>query len=108
MNEDDTFKKQDFKDHTPFEPKRLEEERAEDKSWTITIRINDQEKAMIDKIRFVLNIESDTKALKKAAEIGLNVLQTVFGEKMLKYLSDAKRERKTDYERGYKRKTEVL
>jgi hypothetical protein len=94
----------DFKDVVPFEPKRLEEERADDKSWVISIRINESEKEMIDKLRSLLDVESDTKALKMAAEIGLNVIQSVFGAKMLKYLSDAKRERKSDYEGGYKRK----
>lgn len=93
-----------FKDTVPFEPKRSEESRSEDKSWVISLRINEQEKAMLDKLRTLLDVESDTKALKMGAEIGLNVIQSVFGEKMLKYLSDAKRERKSDYERGYKRK----
>jgi len=93
-----------FKDQKPFEPKRLEEERADDKSWVISIRINEQDQSMILKLKTLLDVESDTKALKMGAEIGLNVIQSVFGEKMLKYLSDAKRERKTDYEGGYKRK----
>ena len=87
-----------FKDQKPFEPQRLEEERAADKSWVITVRINEQEKAMIDKLREVLDVEGDSKALKKGAEIGLNVIQGVFGEKLAKYLCSGNREHKSDYE----------
>lgn len=97
-----------FKDFVPFESKRLDEEKTEDKSFVMSIRINEQERLMIEQARKLLNVESDTKALKMIAEIGLNVIQATFGEKMLRYLSDSKRERKTDYERGYKRKNDVL
>jgi hypothetical protein len=100
--------RQSFKDHVPFESKRLEEDKADDKSLVMSIRINEQERLMIEQARKLLNVESDTKALKMIAEIGLNVIQATFGEKMLRYLSDSKRERKTDYERGYKRKNDVL
>jgi hypothetical protein len=96
----------DFKDRKPFEPEKLEEERALEKSWPISVRINEQEKAMIDKLRDLLDIEGDSKALKKGAEIGLNVLLGVFGEKMIKYLCEGNRERKSDYEgRGKSKKT---
>jgi len=88
----------------PFTPTRLEEERAKDKSWTMTLRYNEPERAMIDRLRVLLNIESDTKALKKGAEIGLNVLQTVFSEQTLRYLTDGKRERMTDYSRNLPKK----
>jgi len=87
-----------FKDSKPFEPQRLEEERALDKSWPITVRINEREKAMINRIRALLDIEGDSKALKKAAEIGLNVILSTFGEEMIKYLCEGKRERKSDYD----------
>ncbi len=87
-----------FADRKLFEPQRLEEERALDKSFVITIRVNMREKAMIDRIRALLDIEGDSKALKKAAEIGLNVILSTFGEEMIKYLCSGKRERKSDYE----------
>jgi len=98
----------DFKDNVPFEPKRTEEEREEDKSWVISLRINESEKALIDKAKTILDIESDTKALKIMAKIGLNVIQNTFSEEIIKYLSSSKRERKTDYQKGYKRKIELL
>ena len=98
----------DFKDYIPFEPKRTEEEREEDKSWVISLRINENEHQLIQKAKTILDIESDTKALKILARIGLNVIQNTFSEEIVKYLSSSKRERKTDYEKGYKRKSEVL
>ena len=89
----------DFKDYKPFEPKRTEEERSEDKSVVISLRINEEEKALIEKAKKLLDIESDTKALKIMARIGLNVIQNTFSEEIVKYLSASKRERKSDYEK---------
>jgi hypothetical protein len=98
----------DFKDHVPFEPKKTEEERTEEKSWVISIRINDEENALIQKAKQILDIESDTKALKIMARVGLNVIQNTFSEETMRYLSSSKRERKTDYEKGFKKKINVL
>jgi len=87
-----------FRDKKLFESKRLDEDKVLDKSFVITLRVNDDEQAMIRKLRELLDVEADGKALKIAARVGLNVLQSVFGDKLLKYLSSTKRERKSDYE----------
>ncbi len=91
-----------FRDKRLFESKRLDEVKVLDKSFVITLRVNDDEQAMIRQLRELLDVEADGKALKIAARVGLNVLQSVFGDKLLRYLSSTKRERKSDYEKGVK------
>jgi len=80
----------------PFKPYKLEEERSKT-SIVIPVRVNIEEQAMIKAIKEGLNIHSDSKALKISARIGLDVLQSVFSGKTIKYLCSEKRERLTDY-----------
>ena len=80
----------------PFTPYKLENER-ETNSIVITIRVNKEEQTLIKQIKELLNINSDSKALKLSAKIGLNVIQNTFGNKIIKYLCKEKRERLTDY-----------
>jgi hypothetical protein len=86
---------QNFKDKKPFYRKHLE---VDDKSRVITFRINQEEDSLIQKSRELLDVEAEGKAIKICFKVGLNVLQNTFGEKLLRYLSSTKRERKSDYE----------
>ena len=81
----------------PFQSYRLPEEKINDKSMVIPVRANLQEQAMIQAIKEQLNIHSDSKALKIAARVGLDVLQQTFTPKVLSYLCKEKRERLSDY-----------
>jgi len=89
----------EFKDDKPFYRKHLEQE---DKSRVITIRVNSEEEALIKQAKLLLDVEADGKAIKICFNIGLNVLHNTFGEKLIKYLSSTKRERKSDYEKPQK------
>jgi hypothetical protein len=79
----------------PFYRKHLE---VDDKSRVITFRVNQEEEALIKQARSLLDVEADGKAIKICMRVGLSVLQNTFGEKLLRYLSSTKRERKSDYE----------
>jgi len=58
----------------PFVPYTLEEERDNSKSVVIPVRINAEERKMLNEIKLLLNINSDSKALKVSARAGLDVL----------------------------------
>lgn len=53
---------------------------------TFTVRLNDEERKMLEEIKDCLNVAQDGKALKIAARIGLNVLHNTFGRDFLRYL----------------------
>ena len=67
------------------------------KADTFTVRLNQQERAMLEEIKEDLNINSDSKALKFAAWIGKNVLHTVFSRKILRFLFDKDRNKLSDF-----------
>jgi hypothetical protein len=89
----------DFKDSKPFYRKHLEQD---ERSRVITLRVNPDEEALIKQARVLLDVEADGKAIKICFTVGLNVLQNTFGDKLLKYISSTKRERKSDYEKPQK------
>ena len=64
---------------------------------TFTVRVNAEERKMIEEIKETLNVSSDGKALKMAARIGLNVLHGTFGKDFLKYLFKKDRSKLEDY-----------
>lgn len=76
------------------------EEDKDKNSFILAVRINKEEKELIKAIKQELNINSDSKALKISARVGLNVLQATFTPKVLTYLCSEKRERLSDY-KGY-------
>ena len=78
-----------------FHDKREYEEIEKDKkkTWTMSIRINADEKEMLRQLRKMLNLDMDSTAFKVSARIGYNVLQAFFGAKILKYISDGRRRR---------------
>jgi formamidopyrimidine-DNA glycosylase len=69
---------------------RMHEKKKHD---TFTVRVNEEERLMIDSAKVLLDLESDSTTLKVLATVGLNVLNTTFSSKTLKYLTSAKRNR---------------
>lgn len=80
----------------PFTSYTLEEDKSKD-SIVIPVRVNVDERAMVKAVKELLNVNSDSKALKISARVGLDVLQRTFSGKTLKYLCKEKRERLSDY-----------
>jgi hypothetical protein len=58
----------------------------------MTIRLNDEERALLEDIKVTLDISSDGAALKLAAFKGWGVLQRTFGRDFLKWLADKDRQ----------------
>ena len=73
--------------------------KGEAKTDVFTVRMNFEERAMLEEIKEDLNINSDSKALKSAAVIGRNVLHGTFGKKLLRYLFINERQKLTDFRR---------
>lgn len=67
----------------PFRAYTLEEDRTGE---VISIRLNAEEREIINKIKETLNIKADSKALKIGAFVGLNVIHNTFTPKIAKYL----------------------
>ena len=81
----------------PFRNYTLDEDKKKEASEKFSIRLNAQERLMLDKIKEYLNIAEDSTALKISAEIGLNVLHSTFGEPILKWLFKKDRIKLQDY-----------
>jgi len=76
----------------PFRTYTLEEERKwKPKQDTMTVRLNEQERYNLMKAKKLLNIPSDSKALKFVFKVGLENLINTFGEETLAYLFNPKR-----------------
>jgi hypothetical protein len=76
----------------PFVTYTLEEERKwKPKQDTMTVRLNEQERYDLMKAKKLLNIPSDSKALKFVFNVGLEMMINMFGEKNLAYLFNPKR-----------------
>ena len=76
-----------FEANKPFYRKK----EVQDKG-VITIRLNDEERQLVEDIKATLDITSDGAALKLAAFKGWNVLQRIFGRDFLKWLCDKDRQ----------------
>jgi hypothetical protein len=74
----------------PFYRKNLKKE-GEDK-LLLTLRLNKEERAQLDDIKIVLDLNSDGGALKVAAFRGWAVLQRTLGRDFLKWLCDKERQ----------------
>ena len=81
----------------PFEPQLLEEERNP-KDDKFTCRVNDKERAMIEEVKKIFDINSDSKALKFMAVWGFNVIQGWFSPKQLRFLFKKDRVKLSDYQ----------
>jgi|TARA_R110002020_G_scaffold226568_6_gene436964 hypothetical protein len=78
----------------PFITYTLEEERKwKPKQDTMTVRLNEQERYDLMKAKKLLNIPSDSKALKFVFKVGLKTLINSFGEETLAYLFNPKRKK---------------
>lgn len=80
-----------------FEPQRLEEERAKDKSRVFAVRLNKQDEAVINELKELFDIKSESTILKLAAYQYLNVLHHGISAKYLRYLFKKDRQRLSDY-----------
>lgn len=80
----------------PFINYTLEEEKKKTKD-IFTVRVNLEERAMLEEIKEDLNIKSDSKALKISALIGKNVLQGTFSRPILRYLFKKERQKLEDF-----------
>ena len=76
-----------------FRSYSLKEER---RGEVISVRINAQERAILDQLKEDLNIKADSKALKIGALVGLNVLHSLFTRKILRYLFKKERSKLED------------
>jgi hypothetical protein len=63
---------------------------------TFTVRCNKEERAMLEELKEIFDISSDSTALKTAAEVGRNVLLHHFGRPLLRYLFKKERARLSD------------
>lgn len=81
----------------PFVRYKTDEEVESEEGETFTLRLNPKERLWLDKLKKVLDIKSDGKALKIGAFVGLNVLHSHFGEGVLRYLFKKDRSRLSDY-----------
>jgi hypothetical protein len=64
-----------------------------------TISLNHDERAILERLKLLLNVKSDGKALKLGAKVGLNVLQTLFSEVDMRYISSSDRQRLSDFKK---------
>lgn len=68
-------------------------EEPKTKKDVFSVRVNEEERNMIDTSKLLLDIDMDGTCLKTLATIGFNVINTTFSPKILKYLTSAKRNR---------------
>lgn len=76
-----------------FTSTRTEEERAQDTSETISIKLNLQEREALEADKELLDIGPDSAAIKLLVEMGRKVLRDTFSEPNLRYLVSLKRVR---------------
>lgn len=80
----------------PFRDYDLEHEKANPDIFSI--RLNKEERKMLEVIKKDFNIKSDGKALKVAARVGHNVIHGMLGAKLMRYLFKKDREKLEDYQ----------
>jgi|TARA_R100000656_G_scaffold110672_2_gene82651 hypothetical protein len=78
----------------PFRTYTLEEERKwKPKQDTLTVRLNEDERFDLMEAKKLLNMASDSKALKFVFKVGLNCLIHTYGRKNLAYLFNPDRKK---------------
>lgn len=82
---------------TPLEQEPFTRYHEEKRADTFTVRVNEEERKMIEELKELMNVKQDSKALKVAAKVGLNVLLSSFGKDTLRYLFKKDREKLEDY-----------
>lgn len=83
-------------DKKPFVNYTLDENKKEYKD-VFTVRVNQEERIILEELKEDLNIKSDSKALKIGALIGRNVLQHTFNRPLLRYLFKKERLKLEDF-----------
>ena len=78
----------------PFVNYTLEEDKDQSKWNGFTVRVNQEDEAMIRELKEWFDTDQDSTALKMAARIGYNVTQNTFGTPLLKRLFKKDRSRK--------------
>ena len=80
----------------PFRKYNLDEENK--KQDIITIRLNQEERSILNKFKILFDVKSDGKMIKMGFIIGTNVLQRDFPPKILRYLMKGERIKLSDYD----------
>ncbi len=83
------IKKEAFRDYA------LDEDKI--KPDIFSVRLNKEERDLLEEIKKNFNIKSDSKALKVSARIGYNVIRGMLGPKVMRYLFKKKRDKLEDY-----------
>lgn len=96
MNLKDQQKKKKMIEQKPFTKYNLDEENK--RQDTFTVRLNEKERNQLNRMKSLLDLKSDSTALKEFAIIGLNVLHHTFSERFLTYLFKKERTRLSDFE----------
>lgn len=79
--------------HKPFKRTRLDEERANDTTETVSIKLNLAEREALEADKELLDIGPDSAAIKLLIDIGRKVLRDTFSEGNIRYLASLKRVR---------------
>lgn len=80
-------------DRPDFTTTRLDEERAKDKFEVVGLKLSPTERAELEEIKELLDIQGDSQTLKFLARIGRQVVLTQFSRDDWRYLVSLKRQR---------------
>lgn len=81
----------------PFRSYTLDEERKKNKFRNISLRSNPRMDAMIEDIKEDLHIEGESTAIKKAFDVGYNVIHNQLGKSFFKGLLSKKDKKKSKF-----------
>tara|TARA_Y100000310_G_C20639552_1_gene793109 strand:+ start:45 stop:323 length:279 start_codon:yes stop_codon:yes gene_type:complete len=82
---------------TPFQRYGLDDDPNYKKQDVVTIRINANEREILNEFKRLFDVKSDGKMVKMGFIIGTNVLQRDFPPKILRYLMKGDRVKLSDY-----------
>ncbi len=71
----------------------LDEERALQNSEVVGLKLNAEERALLERDKEILDIQGDSQTLKFLIETGRRVVYATFSEEQLQYLVSLKRNR---------------
>jgi len=80
----------------PFTNYTLDSERIKPKRDIFSISLNAKEREILNRFKEESNIPMDSKAIKVLAMAGANVINSVFGSQILKYLASTDRTKVID------------
>lgn len=80
----------------PFVKYNLDEENK--KQDIVSVRLNQEERAILNKFKILFDVKSDGKMLKMGFIVGTNVLQRDFPPKVLRYIMKGDRVKLSDYQ----------